>query len=252
MALAGLSIDRSMQRPQSYASDGTDAIGFVQFWGLSPARDLLGEEGSLGSCSAGSAGAGGAAPSEPKTSEEAAAPGGYNILVSGGADIRHLLKTVTKLHEKTTGGSAPKKKLTFYLHDAQAEVTARHVLFLQIVNNQRLTPRERAELFLSLYGNSLVRERDAKYSFIMTNILRIRRVFLNTSYWYAGLRGRRSGFGSSRVSSQRRQIISAVATQISSPNTKKRHAELIPQIVLSEIQFQVCDGPSEGASGGRV
>ncbi|OLQ06437.1 hypothetical protein AK812_SmicGene10270 [Symbiodinium microadriaticum] len=34
---------------KDYASDGTDAIGFVQFWGNSPALDLLGEDPQDGS-----------------------------------------------------------------------------------------------------------------------------------------------------------------------------------------------------------
>lgn len=166
MAGMNLSIDQTIQKPQSYASDGTDAIGFIQFWGLSPARDLIGDAETL--VPDVSSGSSSATTTEQNASGEAAQDSGrslsYNVLVSGGADVRHVLKTASKLYEK---GWASKREVTFYLHDQQAEVAARHILFLHIINNRRLTPRDRAELFLSLYGNSLVRERDAKYRTVL-------------------------------------------------------------------------------------
>lgn len=54
-------------------------------------------------------------------------------------------------------------RLRFFLHERHHEVLARHLLFLQIVNNRALPVRERMETFLSLYGNTLVRERDENY-----------------------------------------------------------------------------------------
>jgi hypothetical protein len=33
MAEYRLSIPTEAQRPQAYASDGTDAVGFIQYWG---------------------------------------------------------------------------------------------------------------------------------------------------------------------------------------------------------------------------
>ncbi|CAD7940668.1 unnamed protein product [Amoebophrya sp. A25] len=191
-----LSFGKDMERPQDYASDGLDAIGFIHFWGISPATDLLGDftdvvpqpvqddpEGlsiqggsSSSKCSASSTKKdkkstrsslslddmlngvtldSAAGSSEPKLGED---EDYYNILISGGADLRHVIKTVAKWHLKKS-----KKKLRFFLHDQQVEVTARHLLFLQILTNTDLTPRDRAELFLTLYGNALVRDRDSKY-----------------------------------------------------------------------------------------
>ena len=43
-AMARISVARDVHRPQDYASDGTDAVGFVQFWGNSPALDLVGHD----------------------------------------------------------------------------------------------------------------------------------------------------------------------------------------------------------------
>lgn len=81
-----------------------------------------------------------------------------NILVVGGADIRHVIKTAAKGSCSLTG-----QKLRFFLHENHHEVLARHILCLQILNNTHLPIRERVEIFLSVFGNSLVRGRDAKY-----------------------------------------------------------------------------------------
>lgn len=205
--MAAISVDRSLQKPQDYASDGTDAIGFLQFWGNSPALDLLDDPqaaafgplavgtqpGGMPSrspakdASADDAGDGaenaaeeeGADSGEGDESEIAskaeaesaieeiepcisplpADDGTVNILIAGGADMRHVLKTVAR-HRRC----APGRRLRFYLHEAHHEVLARHILFLQIINNTRMSVRERMETFLSLYGNSLVREKDSLYA----------------------------------------------------------------------------------------
>ena len=49
------------------------------------------------------------------------------------------------------------------MHDPQPEVLARHILFLKILNDTTLAIRERAELFLSIYGNTTIRQKDDKY-----------------------------------------------------------------------------------------
>jgi len=174
--MANISIDRTLPKPQGYASDGLDAIGFIHFWGNSPALDLLGD----GQAAAFGVAAKGVSPGdqyhkeepdpfeelpvEEEAREPAAEPaplpeeGPVNILVAGGADIRHLVKTVAR---RRGGGRGP--KLRFYLHESNHEVLARHILFLQIINNKALPARERMEVFLSVYGNTLVRERDCRY-----------------------------------------------------------------------------------------
>jgi len=68
------------------------------------------------------------------------------------------LKTVARKRRQ-----APGRKLRFFIHENHHEVHARHLLLLQVINNTSLTVRERMETFLSLYGNSLVREKDSLY-----------------------------------------------------------------------------------------
>ena len=209
-----LAVDKTVNKPQDYASDGVDGIGFIHFWGLSPAVDLVGdfpdevpsvaktteqdeststpakepaakpkkalslEEMMMLDDGALSSGLAGGDPDGGK--KFADSDEYYNVLLSGGADLRHVIKTAAKWHRQfhdddhgddhdSSGGKTKtmakkkKKKLRFFLHDPQVEVTARHLLFLQILTNTSLTPRDRAEQFLTLYGNALVRERDSKY-----------------------------------------------------------------------------------------
>mmetsp|Transcript_147066 Transcript_147066/g.256623 ORF Transcript_147066/g.256623 Transcript_147066/m.256623 type:complete len:663 (+) Transcript_147066:1-1989(+) len=202
--MAGIAVDRTLQKPQDYASDGTDAIGFLQFWGNSPALDLVEDlqAAAFGPLAVGTQPGGvsrkdakdssaeaaeeaaeraaeeeeGADGDADKAAEEAPAvedlssdepsvgplpadDGPVNILIAGGADIRHLLKTVSR-HRRCVPG----RRLRFFLHETHHEVLARHILFLQIINNTRMSVRERMETFLSLYGNSLVREKDSLYA----------------------------------------------------------------------------------------
>jgi len=79
-----------------------------------------------------------------------------NVLIFAGADIRHVVKSLARRPKEL-------KRVRFFLHEKEHEVLARHLLFLQIINNKALTVRERMEVFLSLYGNTLVRERDCSY-----------------------------------------------------------------------------------------
>ena len=51
----------------------------------------------------------------------------------------------------------------FYLHETEPENLARSLLFLTIISETQLTVRERMELFLDIYGNTLIRSRTASY-----------------------------------------------------------------------------------------
>jgi len=81
-----------------------------------------------------------------------------NILITGGADIRNVLKTVSRRRRTAKG-----RKLRFYLHETAHEVHCRHILLLQIINNTSMSVRERMEALLSLSSNTMVREKDNEY-----------------------------------------------------------------------------------------
>lgn len=129
--------------PQAFASDGSDGVGFIAFWGNSPARDLAGDKTMI---------------PDHILAAETAVEEPLNILLSGACDLRHVLSTIA--HAQRTQSKRP---IHFYLHDNSVETLARHVLFLYLLTDQRMPARERAEVFLSLYGNTLVRERDETY-----------------------------------------------------------------------------------------
>lgn len=177
-------MDRGLPKPQAYASDGTDAVGFVQFWGNSPALDLIGRDVQARAFGPAAVGTNpGGYKSEEKIHEKNnelnvgvfedlgekgdedepqpdPLPEGdepINVLILDGADLRHVVKTLAKKRPQEH------RRLRFYLLEKHPEVLARHLLFLQVVNNKALPIRERMELFLSLYGNTLVRERDSTY-----------------------------------------------------------------------------------------
>merc|ERR1719305_1270327 len=132
-------------RPQAYASDGSDGVGFVTFWGNSPALDLVADSEYPVIPTSGEL-------STPEEDEP------LNVLISGAADLRHVLKTVAHAHRHT-----PQRAIHFYLHEFKPETLARHVLFLLLLTDRAMPARERAEVFLSLYGNTLVREKDAEW-----------------------------------------------------------------------------------------
>jgi hypothetical protein len=127
--------------PQAFASDGTDGVGFIQFWGNSPAKDLAADPTLI-----------------PGEAQPAEAEEPLSILLSGASDLRHVLMTIAQAQRRQS-----KRPFHFFIHDNTVETVARHVLFLYLLTDQNMTMRERSEVFLSLYGNTLIREKDETY-----------------------------------------------------------------------------------------
>jgi dynein assembly factor 3, axonemal len=109
--------------------DIAEAIGFIQFWGLTPSMNLL-----------------------------ESVEGDYNILLTGTGDIRHLIRSIS---EEVTSNKTI--NITFYLQEYHKEVLGRHLLLLLLINDLSLPIRERVEMFLEIYGNTLIRERTSEY-----------------------------------------------------------------------------------------
>lgn len=106
-----------------------NAVGFVSYWGFTPAIDFL-----------------------------AGKSGEIHVLVAGTGDLRHLLKSISE-HISSEGAV----DLHVYICETAKEVLARDLLLLHLINEIELPIRERVELFLDLYGNALLRERTAEY-----------------------------------------------------------------------------------------
>lgn len=80
-------------------------------------------------------------------------------------DCRHTLATISSLLCQT--GSAHQQHLQelfdIFVYEAEPESLARHMLLLVLLFDTSLTPRERAEMFLELHGNVLLRQRTADW-----------------------------------------------------------------------------------------
>lgn len=120
-----------------------DGFGTITWWGFSPALDL--QEACVAELM--------------KTLDINSSPDTLNVLVIGAGDLRHVLTTIARRKRH------PKKKLHFYIAETATELYARHMLFLTIAleTQKRLGLQEKAELFLELYGDLLVRKQSADY-----------------------------------------------------------------------------------------
>lgn len=97
-----------------------EAIGFISFWGFTPAIDFFS----------------GTTLKLTNSEEEPE----LNILLSECADLRHLLRT---LSDNLTAETPRKAPLNIYVHEKYRENLCRDILFLTILCEKHLSMRER-------------------------------------------------------------------------------------------------------------
>ncbi|XP_014784911.1 dynein axonemal assembly factor 3 [Octopus bimaculoides] len=123
-----------------------DGYGNISFWGYSPCINLL--------------------ESEPenklqklKLEDNSNENDPVNILLIGSADLRHVFKTVTCSNKQLN------RKLHFYILESRLEIYARHLLLLAIAlqSPKLLGLQDKVELYLELYGNTLIRKQSVTY-----------------------------------------------------------------------------------------
>lgn len=116
-----------------------EALGFIPFWGFTPAIDFF-QNTQI----------------DPSKDDR-----DLNIFISECADIRHVLKSLSDtLNEQIP----PRKhKLNIYIHEKQRENICRDILFLTLICETGISERERQEIFLDLYGNTMIRDKTAEY-----------------------------------------------------------------------------------------
>ncbi|KAI0213794.1 Dynein assembly factor 3, axonemal [Lamellibrachia satsuma] len=121
-----------------------DAFGSITWWGFSPALDF--QELDINSAL-------------NEINFENKEHGDLNILVVGAGDSRHLLKTMAHAYRH------PKRTINFYIVESHIDLYARHLLFLAIAfePQARMGLQEKTELYLELFGNSLVRRQCMDY-----------------------------------------------------------------------------------------
>jgi hypothetical protein len=64
----------------------------------------------------------------------------------------------------SSGHQVQQQQLQLYVFEAEPEALARHMLLLMALFDATLTARERAEMFLELHGNVLLRQRTADWA----------------------------------------------------------------------------------------
>ena len=116
--------------------------GAIRFWGFSPAVDLLAHGG------------------EAAEDGEDAQP--LRALLLCPSDVRHLMQTLTAavLGPESKSGS---RAVEFTVYEEAPEALARHLLLLAIALDMEVPRRERAELFLEVYANAMLREKTSSY-----------------------------------------------------------------------------------------
>lgn len=120
-----------------------DGYGTITWWGFSPAFDF--QETGISEMM--------------KKLDSYSAPETLNILLIGAGDLRLVLTTIARRHRHR------KRKLNFYILETASELYARHILFLalSLEMQKRMGLQEKTELFLELFGNTLVRKQTVDY-----------------------------------------------------------------------------------------
>lgn len=126
-----------------------DGFGAITWWGFSPALDLQDKYQSLLS----------KLENLDISGDGTGKQGKSAILIIGAGDCRHIFRTIAHAYRHT------KKDLSIYVVENSLEIYARHLLLLSIAlePKERLGLQEKTELFLELFGNSLVRPQASEY-----------------------------------------------------------------------------------------
>ena len=82
-----------------------------------------------------------------------------NVLLVHPGDIRHILHTVARRRRAFT----KLRPLNFYLLETPMEVLARDILLLEVLNDYEVPIRQRANIFLEIFGNCKVQDRTSRY-----------------------------------------------------------------------------------------
>lgn len=115
-----------------------DALGWIALYGLSPSLDFFKQTGI-----------------DPKDDDRE-----LNVLLSECADLRHIMKS---LADHLPLKKARKHKLNIYIHEKNLECIARDLLLLTVMCETSYSKRDRMELFLDIYANTLLRDKTDAY-----------------------------------------------------------------------------------------
>ena len=122
--------------------DLLNSVGFVNFWGVTPFMNLFETESEI--------------IKNPKTKE-------VNILISNSNDIHHFLYTIYKLFVSQREDKVTYPLINFYIHENHRENLCRFLLFIHLLTDRTKSVIERVEMFMEIYGNTLLPSRTIDY-----------------------------------------------------------------------------------------
>ncbi|KAK9812777.1 hypothetical protein WJX72_003474 [[Myrmecia] bisecta] len=133
-----------------------------QFWGLSPAIDLLQLRGQTLGHKNYATGLEDLkrlqlADKQP-VSQDSEKP--LNVLQLAAYDCRHTVYTMCRSTRHLRNQDRP---VRLYVYEEEPEGLARHMLLVSILLDEQLTVRDRVERFLEIHGNALLQEKTADY-----------------------------------------------------------------------------------------
>jgi len=138
------------------------SIGHAGFWGYSSTFDILEALVKSNECSDIFSYPGG--PLEP-----------IKVLLIHPGDIRHVITTLSKRkrhHGSNRSRLEPLRPIHFYLLESPVQVLSRNLLLLEIISDFEVPIRQRAAVFLEVFGNCLVQDRTSRYIEQLGNDLR--------------------------------------------------------------------------------
>lgn len=115
-----------------------EAIGWISFYGMTPSIDFFKSSGI-----------------DPKDDDK-----DINVLLSECSDLRHVFKSITDMFPLK---QKREHKINIYMHEKNLECIGRDLLFLTLICETSLSKRERMELFMDLYGNTMLRDKSDSY-----------------------------------------------------------------------------------------
>lgn len=150
--------------------DKLNELGFVNFWGVTPAINAFyGEDellekpifSSLESLKLD------LVESTTKINNT------INLLIANAIDIRHILKTLSCIYAKvdklklsydnSDKNNIEKINIDFYIYETFPENIVRLIVFFELILNSELNNIEKVDMFLEIYANCLVTEKTHTY-----------------------------------------------------------------------------------------
>ena len=127
-----------------------NGVGFHSMWGFSPAKNLLSfcdiNKDALD-------------PDDRHRQNGNDSP--VNVLLVRPCDPRSIIRTI--IDRFSPAAKNRRRPLRLYVLEEQAEVLARHLLLLHVFTDNELPIRQRAALYLEIFGNSLVQKKTEAY-----------------------------------------------------------------------------------------